>query len=160
MKPLVESSQAPEFTLLANNGKKVSLSDFHGKKLVVLYFYPKDDTPGCTVEACNFRDSVSALEKKGVAVLGVSPDGLESHKKFSAKFKLPFLLLSDPEKKVLSAYGVWIEKSMYGRKYMGVERSTYIIDKKGIIVKLFRPVKPENHHQEVLEFLEKFLEKK
>ena len=111
--------KAPEFTLLASNGQKVSLKDFKGKKNVVLYFYPKDDTSGCTVEACGFRDSIKNIETEDAVVLGVSPDGINSHEKFIKKFGLSFLLLSDEDHKMSTDYGVWIEKSMYGRKYMG-----------------------------------------
>ncbi len=144
---------APGFSLLANDGKTISLKDFKGKKRVVLYFYPKDDTPGCTVEACAFRDSVQRIEKLDAVVLGVSPDGVDSHNKFITKFKLPFMLLSDAEKTVCQAYGVWVKKSMYGREYMGVARSTFIIGKDGKIEKIFEKVKPEGHADEVLEIL-------
>ncbi len=153
MATLNEGDKAPDFTLAASNGKNISLKEFRGKKNVVLYFYPKNDTPGCTTEACNFRDVLPTIEQKDTVVLGVSPDNVASHEKFIKKFNLPFILLSDPEKKMLSAYGVWAEKSMYGRKYMGVERTTFIIDKDGRITKIFRKVQPKNHHEEVLECL-------
>ncbi len=145
--------KAPEFKALASNNQNVSLKDYLGKKNVVLYFYPKDDTPGCTVEACGFRDSIGRLEGQSTVVLGVSPDGLKSHEKFVAKFNLPFLLLSDEDKKICQAYGVWTEKSMYGRKYMGVERTTFVIDKAGRIAKIFEKVKPQGHTEEVLQAL-------
>jgi thioredoxin-dependent peroxiredoxin len=119
----------------------------------VLYFYPKDDTPGCTVQACGFRDSFKDIEKLGAAILGISPDGVKSHEKFINKFSLPFPLLSDEEKQMCKDYGVWIEKSMYGRKYMGVARTTFIINKEGKIAKVFEKVKPEGHNTEVIETL-------
>lgn len=155
MATLKEGSKAPEFKLPASNGQEVSLKDYKGKSRVVLYFYPKDDTPGCTVEACGFRDTVKSFEKEDTVVLGVSPDGDASHKKFIEKFKLPFVLLSDVEKEVCKAYGVWVKKSMYGREYMGVARTTVVIGKDGKIEKLFEKVKPEGHPKEVLEFLKK-----
>ena len=152
---MIDAGQkAPSFTLLASNGQNVSLKNFFGQKNVVLYFYPKDDTPGCTVEACAFRDTIKAAEKRDAVVLGVSPDPLKSHEKFIKKFNLPFLLLSDEAKEVCQKYGVWVEKSMYGRKYMGVERTTFIIDKTGKIVERFSKVKPQGHAQQVLDFLE------
>ena len=141
---------APEINLLASNGKNVSLKDFKGNKNVVLYFYPKDDTSGCTVEACGFRDALKNIKKQDAVILGVSPDGMDSHKKFIEKFQLPFLLLSDEAKKTCQDYGVWVEKSMYGRKYMGVTRTTFIIGKDGKIKKIFEKVKPEGHEEEVL----------
>src|SRR5437660_1004721 len=119
--------KAPDFTLKDDQGKDVSLGDFKGKT-VVLYFYPKDDTPGCTTEACGFRDDEKKFQKKNTVILGVSADEVASHGKFKTKYKLPFPLLSDPEKKTIQAYGVWKEKSMYGKKYMGIERTTFIID--------------------------------
>ena len=140
---------APEFTLLSDEGKEVSLKEFRGKK-VVLYFYPKDDTPGCTKESCSFRDGYSEIRKKGAVVLGVSIDSVESHKKFKTKFHLNFPLLSDADKKVVSAYGVWKEKSMYGRTYMGIERTTFVIDESGKIAKIFPKVSVDGHFDEVL----------
>src|SRR5437016_4949774 len=125
---------APDFKLKDDGGNEVRLNDLKGKK-VVLYFYPKDDTPGCTTEACSFRDDLKKFKAKNAVVLGVSADSMESHAKFKQKFKLPFPLLSDPEKKMLEAYGVWKEKSMYGRKYMGIERTTFIIGADGKIEK-------------------------
>ncbi|HLD69845.1 MAG TPA: thioredoxin-dependent thiol peroxidase [Candidatus Omnitrophota bacterium] len=145
--------KAPDFNLAASNGQTVSLQSFKGKKNVVLYFYPKDDTPGCTVQACGFRDSIKNIEAQDTIVLGVSPDKIVSHEKFIKKFGLPFLLLSDEDHKMSTLYGVWIEKSMYGRKYMGIERSTFVIDKAGKIVKVFTKVKPQGHNEEVLEVL-------
>jgi len=147
-------NKAPAINLPASNGKVVSFKDFEGKRHMVLYFYPKDDTPGCTVEACGFRDQMKSIKKQNAVVLGVSPDGVEKHKKFIKKFNLPFLLLSDEEKKACQAYGVWVEKSMYGRKYMGVARTTFIIAKDLKIEKIFEKVKPKEHTDEVLTFLE------
>jgi len=144
--------KAPDFTVLDDSGRKVKLSDFKGKK-VVLYFYPKDDTPGCTKEACSFRDGIDAITKTGAIVLGVSPDSVDSHKKFKSKFDLNFPLLADPDKKVVEAYGTWKEKSMYGRKYMGVERTTFIIDEDGKISHIFPQVKVDGHYDEVLKAL-------
>ncbi len=148
-----EGNKAPTFSLPDSNGKKISLKDFLGKK-VVLYFYPKDMTSGCTKEACDFRDTHPDFKKLKTVVLGVSPDSVDSHKKFSDKYELPFILLSDENKKVLHDYGVWKEKSMYGRKYMGVERTTVIIDETGIIRKIFPKVKVNGHVEEVLKELE------
>ena len=150
-----EGKKAPGFKLPASNGKEVSLKDYEGKNRVVLYFYPKDDTPGCTVEACGFRDGIKKIGKLDAVVLGVSPDGVKSHDKFIEKFKLPFLLLADEEKKVCNDYGVWVKKSMYGREYMGVARTTFIIGKNGKIEKVYEKVKPDVHTEEVLEFLSK-----
>jgi peroxiredoxin Q/BCP len=141
--------KAPDFTVADDSGKKVKLSDFKGKK-VVLYFYPKDDTPGCTKEACNFRDGFAEIKKAGAVVLGVSADSVESHKKFKEKFELNFPLLADTDKKIIEAYDTWQEKSMYGRKYMGIERTTYIIDEDGKISHIFPKVKVGEHYDEVL----------
>ncbi len=146
---LPEGKKAPDFTLKDDNGATVKLSALKGKK-VVLYFYPKDDTPGCTKEACSFRDGFKEIQKKGAVVLGVSPDSVESHKKFKEKFHLNFQLLNDDAKKVVNAYGVWKEKSLYGRKYMGVERTTFVIDEDGKIKKMFPKVKVDGHYEEVL----------
>ena len=148
-----EGKAAPAFTLSDANGKKVSLKDFAGQN-VVLYFYPKDDTPGCTTEACNFRDGIAALKKQGAVVLGVSADSVESHKKFKKKFDLNFPLLADTDKKIIEDYDVWKEKSMYGKKYMGIERTTYVIDKEGKISHIFPKVKVAEHYDEVLAALE------
>jgi peroxiredoxin Q/BCP len=144
--------KAPDFSLLNHEEKKISLKDFIGQK-VVLYFYPKDDTSGCTKEACSFSDDLPKFSKIDAVILGVSPDSVKSHKKFSEKYKLKFDLLADDEKKVVEKYGVWKEKSMYGRKYMGVERTTFIIDEKGKIKKIFNKVKVDGHNKEVLEAL-------
>ena len=144
--------KAPDFSLLNQDEKKISLKDFIGQK-VVLYFYPKDDTSGCTKEACSFSDDLPKFSKIDAVVLGVSPDSVKSHKKFSEKYKLKFDLLADEEKKVVEKYGVWKEKSMYGRKYMGVERTTFIIDENGKFKKIFNKVKVDGHNKEVLEAL-------
>ncbi|MBP9854296.1 MAG: thioredoxin-dependent thiol peroxidase [Candidatus Omnitrophica bacterium] len=150
---LKEGEQAPLFSLPASNGTVISLEDFKNKNRVVLYFYPKDDTPGCTVEACGFRDEIDAFISQNAVVLGVSPDPIKHHEKFIKKFDLPFILLSDEDKKTCQDYGVWIEKSMYGRKYMGVDRKTFVIEKDGTILKIFHKVKPDGHNLEVLETL-------
>jgi len=141
--------KAPQFTLPTGDGKTLALKDLKGKK-VVLYFYPKDSTSGCTKEACSFQESFSALKKKKAIVLGVSADSASSHAKFAAKYDLTFSLLSDEKKEVLKAYGVWKEKSMYGRKYMGIERTTFIIDEDGKIAQIFSKVKVDGHTEEVL----------
>ncbi len=147
-----EGKKAPAFKLKDQNGNIISLSNFKGKN-VVLYFYPKDDTSGCTAEACNFRDELPAFKGLNAVILGVSPDSVESHKKFAAKYNLPFTLLSDGNKEVVQTYDVWKEKSMYGKKYMGVERTTFIIDGEGKIRKVFNKVKVPGHNEEVLEAL-------
>src|SRR5262245_53880154 len=152
MAELKVGQKAPDFTLLNDAGEKVTLADFKGKK-VVLYFYPKDDTPGCTTEACNFRDGLAAIKRKGAVVLGVSADSVDSHKKFKKKFELNFPLLADPEKAMIERYGVWKEKSMYGKKYMGIERITFVIDGDGKISHVFPKVKVTDHYDEVLEAL-------
>jgi len=139
---------APTFTLETDTGETVSLTDFKGQN-VVLYFYPKDDTPGCTTEACEFRDSMPRFTKDTTVILGISPDSVTSHAKFKAKYELPFTLLADTEKVVAQAYGVWKEKSMYGRKYMGVDRTTFLIDGKGVLRQVFEKVKPAGHAEEV-----------
>jgi peroxiredoxin Q/BCP len=141
--------KAPAFTLAGTNGEDVSLKDFKGRT-VVLYFYPKDDTPGCTREACDFRDAARKFTSAKAVVLGVSPDSLKSHDRFIDKFDLPFVLLSDPDHEVAQAYGCWVEKSMYGRKYMGIERSTFVIDPEGVVKAEFRKVKVDGHVDEVL----------
>ena len=140
---------APDFSLLDGDGSIHKLSDYRGK-VVVLYFYPKDDTSGCTTEACNFRDDYSAYEGSGVVILGVSADDEKSHQKFREKYDLPFHLLADTEKKVVRLYGAWGKKKMYGREYEGIFRTTYLIDKAGKIIKVFEKVKPSTHSQEVL----------
>lgn len=150
MSHLKEGDKAPAFTAKDQNGKEVSLSDYKGKK-VVLYFYPKDDTPGCTAQACNLRDNYSALQKKGLVVLGVSVDSAKSHKKFEEKYELPFTLVSDEDKKIVEAYGVWGEKKMWGKPYMGTFRETFLIDEHGIIRKIIAKPDTANHTEEVLE---------
>jgi peroxiredoxin Q/BCP len=150
MAMIAEGKKAPAFTLASSEGGEVSLADLKGKK-VVLYFYPKDDTPGCTREACEFRDSQAALKRKGVVVLGVSADSLESHGKFAKKHKLNFPLLSDPDKGVAKAYGAWGEKTLYGRKFMGMIRSTFVIDGSGVVRRVFPRVKVDGHAEQVLE---------
>ena len=140
---------APDFTVLTDTGETLTLSDLQGKP-VVLYFYPKDDTSGCTTEACEFRDLFPRFKRDKAVVLGVSPDPVASHAKFKTKYELPFILLADTEKVISQAYGVWKEKSMYGRKYMGVERTTFIIDAAGRIAQVFAKVKPAGHAEEVM----------
>jgi peroxiredoxin Q/BCP len=149
---LEEGTIAPDFTLSADGGGEVTLSDYRGKK-VVLYFYPKDDTPGCTTEACNFRDDYSEILTAGAVVLGVSPDSVTSHDKFRLKYQLPFALLSDPDHRVAETYGAWGEKKMYGKTYLGIIRSTFIIDEEGRIIKVFPRVRPKDHSQQVLAVL-------
>ena len=149
MSQLHVGDKAPDFTLPDGNGGTISLKDLKGKK-VVLYFYPKDDTSGCTKEACSFRDNVRIIGKKGAVIVGVSTDGVASHKKFAEKYDLPFALASDEKKELVKAYGVWKEKSMYGRKYMGTERTTLVIDEKGTISHIFNKVKVDGHVDEIL----------
>jgi thioredoxin-dependent peroxiredoxin len=144
--------KAPDFSLINQDEKKISLEDYLGKNVIV-YFYPKDDTSGCTKEACSFRDNLPKFSKADAVILGISPDSVKSHKKFADKYDLNFNLLADEEKKVIEKYGVWKEKSMYGRKYMGVERTTFIIDEKGKIKKIFNKVKVDGHEKEVFESL-------
>ena len=141
-----EGEETPDFTLQGDDGREVSLEDYRGKK-VVLYFYPKDGTPGCTREAIEFRDIAKELEKEGAIILGLSKDSIKSHRKFKQKHELPFTLLSDPEGKVLDLYGVWKKKSLYGRTFMGTERTTFLIDEKGIVKKVYRKVKAKGHAQ-------------
>ena len=150
---LKEGDKAPSFTATANGGGKISLADFKGQN-VILYFYPKDDTPGCTKEACSFRDNFAELKKRGAIVLGVSTDATKSHDKFVDKFKLPFPLLADDEKKIVEAYGVWGEKTFMGRKYMGTHRVTFLIGGDGKIKKIWPKVKAEEHVAEVLAALD------
>ncbi len=147
---LTPGQKAPSFSLSSDTGETITLADLAGKK-VVLYFYPKDDTSGCTVEACEFRDHWPAVRKAGAVVLGISPDGVASHVKFRKKFALPFPLLADEGHVVAERYGVWGEKSMYGRKYVGIHRTTFVIDEEGRILKVFEKVKPAGHAAEVLE---------
>ncbi len=144
--------RAPDFKLASTDGSVVRLADFKGKK-VVLYFYPKDDTPGCTKEACSFQENLARIKKKGAVVLGMSADSVASHMKFSGKYGLAFPLLSDETKDVCRAYGVWKEKSLYGRKFMGIVRTTFVIDEKGIIQHVFPNVKVDGHTQEILDVL-------
>ncbi|MEO8446004.1 MAG: thioredoxin-dependent thiol peroxidase [bacterium] len=144
--------KAPDFKLMSDEGKEISLKDYKGKK-VILYFYPKDDTDGCTKEACSFRDNIKLIEKKNTVVIGVSKDNTKSHQKFKAKYDLPFALLSDENLEMLKEYDVWKEKSMYGRKYMGIERTTFIIDEKGKIAEIFNKVSVPGHTEAILEKL-------
>ena len=146
---LKAGDKAPPFALPSNEGRIVRLADLKGKP-VVLYFYPKDDTPGCTKEACSFRDAWSEIQETGAVVLGVSPDDAASHEKFRTKYRLPFPLLSDPDHAVADAYGAWGEKSMYGRKYEGILRTTFLIDGTGVVQRVFEKVRPEGHADEVL----------
>jgi thioredoxin-dependent peroxiredoxin len=146
---LKEGDVAPDFSTATSGGGKMSLADLKGKN-VILYFYPRDDTPGCTKEACAFRDNFAEFKKRGAVVLGVSPDSVKSHDKFVDKFKLPFTLLADEEKKIVEAYGVWGEKKFMGRKYMGTHRVTFLIGPDGRIRKIWPQVKPDEHAAEVL----------
>jgi peroxiredoxin Q/BCP len=146
-----EGMKAPAFKGKDQNGKDVSLADFKGKK-VVLYFYPEDDTPTCTVEACNLRDNYALLRNEGFEVLGVSPDDSKSHKKFEQKFSLPFTLIADPDHKIIDSYGVWGEKQLYGRKYMGLHRTTFLIDEKGIVRKVFLKPRSKQHAEDIVKF--------
>ena len=141
--------QAPDFTAHTDGGETVSLSSLKGKK-VVLYFYPKDNTPGCTAEACDFRDNSAAFAGKNTVVLGVSTDSVRSHENFKSKYKLPFTLVADPDREIVQKYGVWREKKNYGKAYMGVVRSTFIVDEQGTIAKIYDPVKVKGHAEAVL----------
>jgi peroxiredoxin Q/BCP len=152
MSKLTTGDKAPMFEGVNQNGKKINLNDFKGKKLI-LYFYPKDNTPGCTAEACNLNDNYEMWIKKGYEVVGVSPDNEKSHLKFIEKFGLKFNLIADTENKILEAYGAWGEKSMYGKKYMGVLRTTYIINENGIIESVFDKVDTKNHTKQIIEAL-------
>lgn len=147
---IVEGQLAPDFALPATDGSTIRLSELRGKK-VVLYFYPKDDTPGCTKEACSFRDNLGVLQSMGVVVLGVSPDTVASHQKFAQKHGLTFPLLADEGAQVATLYGVWKEKKQYGRTYMGIERTTFLIDENGIVRRVFPKVKVDGHVEEVIE---------
>jgi len=149
---LEQNDKAPEFTLQDQDGRTVSLSDFRGRK-VVLYFYPKDDTSGCTAQACDLRDNIGTFEARDAVVLGVSPDPVDSHRKFADKYDLPFTLLADTDHAVAEAYGVWKEKSMYGKTYWGNERTTFVIDEDGRIAKVLPKVKPAEHVAQVLEVI-------
>jgi thioredoxin-dependent peroxiredoxin len=140
---------APDFSLINDDGREISLIDFRGKK-VILYFYPKDDTPGCTKEACDFRDNIETFKSKNAVVIGISKDSIKSHQKFKSKYNLPFTLLSDENSDVLKKYGVWKEKSMFGKKYMGIERTTFLIDENGKIENIYPKVKVDGHITEIL----------
>lgn len=152
-----EGGMAPDFELAGDSGERVRLSSLRGRA-VVLYFYPKDDTPGCTRQACGIRDAWSAFERKGAVVLGVSPDSPASHARFKAKYGLPFILLADTDHEVAKAYGVWVEKTLRGRKRMGIERSTFVIGPDGTVLKVMRRVKPDTHADEVLAALSQHLD--
>jgi peroxiredoxin Q/BCP len=152
MTQLLKGARAPLFKGKDQDGKWVSLEDFKGKK-VILYFYPKDDTPGCTAEACNLRDNYDDLLSRGFAIIGVSPDSENSHEKFKTRYELPFSLIADPETKIIQAYNAWGEKNMYGKKYMGVLRTTYVIDETGNILKIISKVNTGDHTQQILEEL-------
>lgn len=152
MSELKEGMQAPEFTAADQDGQPISLAQFKGKT-VVLYFYPKDDTPGCTAEACDFRDNYQGLLAKGITVLGVSADDEKSHLKFATKHSLPFTLVADTDKKIVEAYGVWVEKNMYGKKYMGISRKTFIIDENGLIKHIIDKVDTKNATAQVLDLI-------
>jgi len=153
MATLKQGDKAPDFTANDQNGKAVSLADFSGKK-VVLYFYPKDDTPGCTAESCDFRDNYQSLLSKGFEVIGVSVDDEKSHKKFETKYQLPFTLIADTDHSIVEAYGVWVEKNMYGKKYMGTARTTFIINAEGVIEHMIEKVDTKNSSQQVLALLD------
>src|SRR3984957_4574136 len=146
---LQEGDKAPAFTGHDQNGQKISLADYKGKR-VLLYFYPQDDTPTCTVQACNLRDNNALLRAAGFSIVGVSPDDQKSHAKFEAKFSLPFPLIADPDHTIIDKYGVWGEKQLYGRKYLGLHRTTFLIDEKGIIRKIFLKPKSKTHAEEIL----------
>jgi peroxiredoxin Q/BCP len=148
-KGLSVGDKAPTFSLKNSEGKTVKLSDFKGRK-VVIYFYPKDNTPGCTKEACGFRDDFAQFKKKGIEVIGISPDDEKSHQKFATKFELPFTLLADPDHEVADKYGVWAEKNMYGRKYWGIKRTTFIIDEEGKIQEIYGKVNTDTHSKDIL----------
>lgn len=150
MTSLKEGSKAPTFKGKDQNGNIISLADYKGKR-VILYFYPEDDTPTCTIQACNLRDNFSIINNSGYTVLGVSPDTEKSHKKFEQKYALPFSLIADPHHYIIDKYGVWGEKQLYGRNYMGLHRTTFLIDEKGIIRKIFSRPKNKQHAQEILQ---------
>lgn len=149
MSTLNVGDPAPDFTLPTGDGTSLSLKDLKGKK-VILYFYPKDNTSGCTKEACSFRDDIRKFERRGAVIIGVSADSVESHRKFAGKFDLPFTLLSDEKKSVIAAYGVWKKKSLYGKTFLGIERSTFVIDEQGKIARIYRKVKVDGHSDEIL----------
>jgi peroxiredoxin Q/BCP len=149
MTTLTEGQKAPAFKGKDQNGNPVSLSDYKGEK-IVLFFYPEDDTPTCTIQACNLRDNFSLLKQNGFTVLGISPDEVKKHKKFEAKYDLPFTLISDPDHTIIDKYGVWGEKQLYGRNYMGLHRTTFLIDGNGIIRKIFLKPKNKQHAEEII----------
>ena len=149
---LKQGDKIPEFTLKQTDGTSVKSSEWEGQR-IVLYFYPKDDTPGCTKEACSIRDSYTKLGQQGITVYGISPDNVESHQKFSAKYKLPFPLLSDPDHKVAERFGVWVEKNMYGKKSMGIARTTFVIGKDGKVAEVIAKVNTKAHVEQLLEVL-------
>jgi peroxiredoxin Q/BCP len=149
---VAEGEPAPDFELVSDSGERVRLAELRGKP-VVLYFYPKDDTPGCTTEACEFRDAYDVFRERGAEVIGVSPDPEASHRRFKDKYELPFTLLSDPDHEAAEAYGVWREKRMYGKTRMGIQRSTFVIDPDGTIAKAMRGIRPAGHAEKVLETL-------
>ena len=155
MTTLTEGQKAPAFKGLDQNGKPVSLADFKGEK-VVLYFYPEDDTPTCTVQACNLRDNFGLLKQQGFAVLGISPDEIKKHKKFETKYQLPFTIIADTAHSIIDKYGVWGEKQMYGRTYMGLHRTTFLIDGKGFIRKIFLKPKSKQHSEEIIKAWDEF----
>ena len=146
---LKEGEKAPAFTGKDQDGNRIALTDYKGKK-VVLYFYPQDDTPTCTVQACNLRDNYSLLKREGFSVIGVSPDDVKSHKKFETKFTLPFPLVADPEHTIIDKYGVWGEKQLYGRKYQGLHRTTFLIDGEGVVRKIFLKPRSKQHAEEIV----------
>ena len=148
---LKEGDKAPAFSGKDQNGNKISLSAYKGQKLV-LYFYPQDDTPTCTIQACNLRDNYALLKKEGFAVIGISPDEVTDHKKFEEKYQLPFTLIADPDHAIIDKYGVWGEKQLYGRHYMGLHRTTFVIDEKGIINKIYLRPKNKSHAEEILSY--------
>ena len=159
MTSLTEGTKAPSFKSKDQNGKPVSLADYKGKK-IVLYFYPEDDTPTCTIQACNLRDNFGLLKKNGFVVLGVSPDEEKKHKKFEGKYDLPFTLVADPTHTIIDKYGVWGEKQLYGRTYMGLHRTTFLIDEKGVIRKIFGKPKSKQHTEEILKAWQELEKKK
>ena len=146
---LVSGQKAPSFRGKIQNGETVSLKDYLGKKLAI-FFYPEDDTPTCTEQACNLRDNYALLKKEGIEVVGVSPDDVKSHEQFIGKFELPYTLVADPQKKIIEAYGVWGEKNMYGRKYMGLIRTTFLVDEKGVIKHIFKKPRVRQHAEEIV----------
>jgi len=156
---ITEGQKAPAFKSKDQDGKPVSLADHLGKK-IVLYFYPEDDTPTCTIQACNLRDNYALLKRNGFVVLGVSPDEEKKHKKFEAKYSLPFTLVADPDHSIIDKYGVWGEKQLYGRKYMGLHRTTFLIDEKGIVKKIFLKPKNKQHSEEIIKAWQLIGEKK